>query len=60
MCDLFRSRSLRAPLFVSVIMHISQQLSGINAVSEASLLKFPLGFFLFLFVFVFLSFLSLF
>ena len=29
---LFTDRSLRMPLIISVMMHLSQQLSGINAV----------------------------
>ncbi|XP_053387192.1 glucose transporter type 1-like [Mercenaria mercenaria] len=29
---LFRTRSLRKPLLISVVMHLSQQLSGINAI----------------------------
>ena len=35
--SLFRSRSLRMPLIISVVMQLSQQLSGINGVSGCGL-----------------------
>ena len=31
--ELFRSPNYRQPIFVAIMMHLSQQLSGINAVS---------------------------
>ena len=31
--QLFKQRSLRKPLLISIVMQLSQQLSGINAVS---------------------------
>ena len=34
MAQLLRSPSLRAPLLIAIIMQLSQQLSGINAVSH--------------------------
>lgn len=32
--ELFRSPSYRQPIFVAIMMQLSQQLSGINAVSQ--------------------------
>lgn len=32
--ELFRSANYRQPLFIAIILQLSQQLSGINAVSE--------------------------
>ena len=34
MLELLKSSSLRLPLVISVVMHLSQQLSGINVVSN--------------------------
>ena len=31
--DLFKNPDLKKPLIISLVMHLSQQLSGINAVS---------------------------
>ena len=36
MLELLRSSSLRMPLLVAVMMHLSQQLSGINCVSDVT------------------------
>lgn len=32
--ELFRSRNYRQPIIIAIILQLSQQLSGINAVSE--------------------------
>lgn len=32
--ELFRSANYRQPLFIAIVLQLSQQLSGINAVSE--------------------------
>lgn len=40
MLQLLRSSSLRMPLVIAVIMQLSQQFSGINAVSAPSLFSF--------------------
>ena len=37
MLELLRSSSLRMPLLVAVMMHLSQQLSGINCVSDVTM-----------------------
>ena len=36
MLELLRSSSLRMPLLVAVMVHLSQQLSGINCVSDVT------------------------
>ena len=36
MCELIRSPTLRLPLVIAIVMQLSQQLSGINAVTCSS------------------------
>ena len=44
MFHLLKKRSLWMPLVISIVMHLSQQLSGINAVCSVYLIKSMLNF----------------